>query len=974
MSSVTWESEHDGSGGVVGPSGGDCANRVFSLAPFFCYAHLWHMERHCNSSTNSAGCKIYFSCPLTSDEMLKLYRERQLKGSNLIVGLSAEAASRHGGQDIPPSFLRTLAYLFEVVKKGLGYSPLTKADIMAGAPSLSWGPPLWPTEPCLPLTSLSDPLMLFQLAPYWCYLYNHEPQRSKKTPPKTAAQMANMYMSGSLPLWTPVLGLEAEVARFNSLPPCLFMTLGSIVSLLASGQAVKAIGLRELQCYDKFIGYRSASGSTNALPLVSQDSDNTQTSLATTSNPSAPSTSPPCTCGVGGHACNSSTHSSSNLSHIAPAHPSASMPSGPQGFGPSNPSWQYSRMHGGTSNGETSPSYPNPSSPGTSSIPRTNSDASGTWGHAASHTYQHTLPNSGGGQAMLPSQLQHHYHHRRGPSSSNSTSVACIPAFPPAPLAPLSPISSPASSSKALSTPAAAPAAHPPPIPWQTALFKLFTSDASRGRFQPLWWYLDLCAPAGMHGPISAEHMIIGYLQGTLGDSSMVCGVTSECTANHRPAYDSFEPIGVLLDKINLGGHYMLVTLNEMLGLPPPPAPHPPSYQPSPFLPTYTNTAPVAPLPTYQAPATSAPIPTYSSSPLPTYNGAAPPPSGPPLPLYTPANAGGPVGMAPESSRMVVQQQQQLPRTSLGAGLVGAPPPQGLPPTHHHLAPRNLHGLRPGHHHRHKSSASRTSPASSIDANPQAFGMPMQPQQPLPVMDPHQHPSAQAVMQPQHHDPFPQLQQGSITAGAPGAAAGLRDYSPVTRSSLDSGQSGLSSEFPGGEVDMRSSPPLSPPSEAKQPALATTASTSAAAAASAAPGHPDAVPVDGMVAMPAEAQMRQLPTPPLATSQQLPLPQYHHLHQQQQQQQQHVGLTDEIRDRQQYPLQNGHDGNALPSAAARISLAAPAGQKSVGTAKSEVGGSPESESVDEHNHVVHNMRTALSCSGDLERPVLSLST
>ena len=53
----------------------------------------------------------------------------------------------------------------------------------------------------------------------------------------------------------------------------------------------------------------------------------------------------------------------------------------------------------------------------------------------------------------------------------------------------------------------------PPPIPWQTALFKLFTSDASRGRFQPLWWYLDLSSPSGMHGPISTEHMIIGYLQ-----------------------------------------------------------------------------------------------------------------------------------------------------------------------------------------------------------------------------------------------------------------------------------------------------------------------------------------------------------------------------------------------------------------------------------------------------------------------------
>lgn len=54
------------------------------------------MERHCNSSSGPPFT-ICFSCPLTSDEMLKLYRERQLKGSNLIVGLTPEVASKHGG-------------------------------------------------------------------------------------------------------------------------------------------------------------------------------------------------------------------------------------------------------------------------------------------------------------------------------------------------------------------------------------------------------------------------------------------------------------------------------------------------------------------------------------------------------------------------------------------------------------------------------------------------------------------------------------------------------------------------------------------------------------------------------------------------------------------------------------------------------------------------------------------------------------
>jgi len=101
-------------------------------------------------------------------------------------------------QDIPPSFLRTLAYLFEAVKKGLYYTALSEADILAGSPCPSWAPPLWSTEPCaspvMRNVLIADPMQLFQAAPFWCYLYSHEPQRSKKTPPKTAAQMADMFM------------------------------------------------------------------------------------------------------------------------------------------------------------------------------------------------------------------------------------------------------------------------------------------------------------------------------------------------------------------------------------------------------------------------------------------------------------------------------------------------------------------------------------------------------------------------------------------------------------------------------------------------------------------------------------------------------------------------------------------------------------------------------------------------------------
>lgn len=100
-------------------------------------------------------------------------------------------------QDIPSSFYRTLAYIFEVVKQNGHYTPLSEAHIRAGNPDLNWAPPLWSTEHVrAPLRDhrLEDPMQLFQAAPYWCYLYSHETQKAKKTPPKTAAQMADLYM------------------------------------------------------------------------------------------------------------------------------------------------------------------------------------------------------------------------------------------------------------------------------------------------------------------------------------------------------------------------------------------------------------------------------------------------------------------------------------------------------------------------------------------------------------------------------------------------------------------------------------------------------------------------------------------------------------------------------------------------------------------------------------------------------------
>jgi hypothetical protein len=43
---------------------------------------------------------------------------------------------------------------------------------------------------------LRDADALFSSAPFWCYLYSHEKQQSRKTPPKTSKEMLQLYQEG----------------------------------------------------------------------------------------------------------------------------------------------------------------------------------------------------------------------------------------------------------------------------------------------------------------------------------------------------------------------------------------------------------------------------------------------------------------------------------------------------------------------------------------------------------------------------------------------------------------------------------------------------------------------------------------------------------------------------------------------------------------------------------------------------------
>ncbi len=144
-------------------------------------------------------------------------------------------------QEIPASLYRTLAHLFEMSRNGVPYSPVDPEAARSGLSAASWARPLWTIcEPSLPngvaaraggspdseltqsstgggssagdscdssdTTAMADgrsstppvdepdlTVRLLKSAPMWCYLYSHEPLKSKKTPPKSSDHMVHMY-------------------------------------------------------------------------------------------------------------------------------------------------------------------------------------------------------------------------------------------------------------------------------------------------------------------------------------------------------------------------------------------------------------------------------------------------------------------------------------------------------------------------------------------------------------------------------------------------------------------------------------------------------------------------------------------------------------------------------------------------------------------------------------------------------------
>jgi hypothetical protein len=64
-----------------------------------------------------------------------------------------------------------------------------------------------------------------------------------------------------------VLGLQEEVAKFNSLPPSLFMPLSALVAQrLGGAPVIRPVGVPELQRYDKWVSFMHSGAAYMKLP------------------------------------------------------------------------------------------------------------------------------------------------------------------------------------------------------------------------------------------------------------------------------------------------------------------------------------------------------------------------------------------------------------------------------------------------------------------------------------------------------------------------------------------------------------------------------------------------------------------------------------------------------------------------------------------------------------------------------------
>eukprot|EP00798_Chlamydomonas_sp_ICE-L_P021016 gene21016-27881_t len=548
---------HESQAATVGT---DVASTVFGFAPYWMFSYSWHCQHPSDTSLDPSF--IQFSEPQTTEEVLQLYRNRQMKGSNLVVGLSSgDIAS---SKTIPSTFFRTLAYVFEVAKSGQTYAPLTEDDLQRGAPVKGWCEPLWlrssegglssdndDQEPC------QDPAQqLLTSAPYWCYLYNHDPSRAKKTPPKEADQILAMYRSGSLPDWTPVLGLQHDVSTFNSLPPSLFMPLGTLLHLAATGYPCRAVGLAELTRWDKFISSRTSNGYTQGVlqpgvPTRSSrghsHSSGTFTSTATAMQSLMSGGADPGIPGHGNHSQlasnyyhNQHGHQQLYNSYCAPhnympyqMHPNSQMYPSPSGGPPNAPpaasTGMAPMMWGCGQYPVPSQSDPNPNF-GSSQFSMEN-PTSLACGKGPLH-----VDRSGWNTHTNNSSLQRGSRRSSSGKKGNATGLGHGQQGPYSLLAPLAlaPGNLPQAGAEAT-------ARH-----WQTALFRLFTADATRGSAHSVWWTM---APEGGNptGPFGCEQMVVDYARGILADSNLVCGTTADAPANIAPGHDLFEDVGSLL-------------------------------------------------------------------------------------------------------------------------------------------------------------------------------------------------------------------------------------------------------------------------------------------------------------------------------------------------------------------------------------------------------------------------------------------
>ncbi|KAG2485214.1 hypothetical protein HYH03_016001 [Edaphochlamys debaryana] len=485
--------------------------------------------------------------------MVDMFEQGKLCRATMMAGLrTSRCPSKEEG--VPSCFFRTLDFLLQFVAAGNNYRAVTDKEIAKGFPPAGWcrppvvaaaedsdvaqlaaleGPSGQPEA--LELAPMADPIRLFYAARSWAYIYSYHIAASTirvqiGAPPQ---DLYHLWHSGQVSEYTLAVGLLDDAPPTNLwCPPCVMMPLGALLYMHGHGRPYLPVELRELKEI-RANGIMACGTRKDARPLA----------LPAGVFPYAPEPEPK-----------------------------------PYEQDDYEPQPERSSRNGGAS--------------GSSSrqMSRTTSSALGATASGGRGG------NGGGGGDG-----------NRQTSNSGAASTAPLP-LPPPPLeldpildsakwimpAPFdTPLPPPPPETPAEAAPAAAAAEAPalPPSPFlgelnfgvqstfETPPVRLFLGERGDAGLRGNWYFVEGAAAAAeqggssggggggaVRGPYSPEQMLLSYVAGCreLHEETLVCGLDADVRPPAPPPRQAFQPLGSLLEAINAGNCYALVSATDL--------------------------------------------------------------------------------------------------------------------------------------------------------------------------------------------------------------------------------------------------------------------------------------------------------------------------------------------------------------------------------------------------------------------------